>query len=349
MQVRAYSEQNVNEESQSKGVKHTYKASNYAFQRAMEYSDVSAEMVRSKVVEIEVAVTQRYTRKSYVIATLSIPLRDAVRKLVKTKIALTARESRGLPENMKVYNARDILSGNKVTRSHPPSRYPSNSSLAVPYDEFRAQSDPDLNQVRVDSAKRRPSSVVINLPQGDQGASALQGVQVLDDVRSVSSQSSVDLGVSLPNTPGDFEDASAVDFAEVKVSVPKLSKSTSIEINTSLPSNPDSHLHESSKGKKIAKKDNRPAKSSSRAKETKAAKPESGNQGSSASRPETPAWDNYSEPLSFDMVPIDFEHDHGYLPRDAVLPMATKLQETEDVPKKNNSRDYSKRDYTVKV
>ena len=69
---------------------------------------VNQDIVNQKILEIEVCVTQRYTRKSYIIATWNIPVSMATRKLRKERYPLRPCISTSLPANMRVYNGSDM-------------------------------------------------------------------------------------------------------------------------------------------------------------------------------------------------------------------------------------------------
>ena len=69
---------------------------------------ISQEMVNQKFVEIEVCITQKYTRKSFIIATWNMPVSMATRKLRKERYPLRPCISTNVPSNMRVYNGSDM-------------------------------------------------------------------------------------------------------------------------------------------------------------------------------------------------------------------------------------------------
>ena len=139
------------------------------FNKPLEYKHVTSEMVSSsKLVLIEVAVKQKYTHRSYVIATWTEPLVIAIRMLVKRKYPLTPRIGSNIPDNMKVYSAtnRALRSPHNIAAcsaySSPNSRATSHSSLQGP--TLRTNSENNLHSVKVEAVKASSPNISIPMP-----------------------------------------------------------------------------------------------------------------------------------------------------------------------------------------
>ena len=155
--------------------------SSISFTKSLEYKHISNEMVLSKLVLIEVAIKQKYTHRSYVIATWTEPLVKAMHMLVKCKHPITPRMGSNIPDNMKVYNASSLTSipsptGPYTAYSSPNSRVTSHTSLQSP--TLRTASESDMNTVLVHNSSA-PHTVAISIhePQED----ALLGVCIGTD------------------------------------------------------------------------------------------------------------------------------------------------------------------------
>lgn len=262
-------------------------------------------MVADKIVDIEVCVTQKYTRRSYVIAYMSLPMQQACRRLLKEKYSLQPRIGARLPENMKVYNAE--MPSRKTTLSNPSlnrRRLTSQSSWAVPYVE-RASSEANLAKVVVDIPSSAMPSIEIDVPSSDDDElqEALKQIAIMERSESTRGCSTgqnliemSDLGSC--SIPGSTE----LEIVEVKDPV-KVA-----EVLVHLPQEASA----SGRGR--------------RAVET------SDSVSLLSSRPETPVWDYYDEPPMFSLVPIDINESVPPLPDSSgdvpqpLLPVATSLE-----------------------
>ena len=117
--------------------------SNFKFKRALEYNKINADIVKERTLQIEVLITQRYTHRSFLIGMLNIPLKKAVKKVVREKVALIPCMNHTIPSNMKVYCASELdISSNKVFYSTP------NVQITIPEEldnaSDKAASNPDL-------------------------------------------------------------------------------------------------------------------------------------------------------------------------------------------------------------
>ena len=170
-------------------------ASCFKFTRPLEYSGVTPAMVSERIVDVNVCITQKYTRRSFTIATWHMPLDEAVRKLRKEKFTLRPKIGAGIPENMKVYyspselsvgpSRRDYSSDPNLRRTH------SSSSCSVPH-ACRAASDSDLNQVAVGNAmgQKMPSIEITMPPPEEELEDALRQIMVMEKGERSRSESS---------------------------------------------------------------------------------------------------------------------------------------------------------------
>ena len=168
----------------------------FKFTRALEYGGVTPAMVSERIVDINVCITQKYTRRSFTIATWRMPLDVAVRKLRKERFTLRPKIRAEIPENMKVYHCpsepsacgpsrRDYSSDPNLRRTH------STSSCSVPH-TCRAASDSDLNQVAVGNAmgQKMPSIEITMPPPEEELEDALRQIMVMEKGERSRSESS---------------------------------------------------------------------------------------------------------------------------------------------------------------
>ena len=171
-------------------------ASCFKFTRPLEYSSITPAMVSERIVDINVCITQKYTRRSFTIATWHMPLDEAVRKLRKEKFTLRPKIRAEIPDNMKVYycpselsvcgaSRRDYSSDPNLRRTH------SSSSCSVPH-ACRAASDSDLNQVAVGNAmgQKMPSIEITMPPPEEELEDALRQIMVMEKGERSRSESS---------------------------------------------------------------------------------------------------------------------------------------------------------------
>ena len=359
-----------------------FKPSTFKFSRALEYRDVTKAVVAEKAVVIEVCITQKYTRKSFVIANWNIPVSVAVKKIVKEKHKLRPCISTKIPENMKVYNASELSivhSAHRNFSSSNPSllmRQGSNHSWAIPYNE-RASSESDLCRVVTEMPRMKVPSIEITVPheEDEELEEALQQIAIMEErERSLSrSQSRLSSGStqidmswsevgSLSGASGsgveahldldttDLEasgsdvrdqlDSEVTDLEGVAVTRTLGVKEIQVHVPCDDKGNGTSndqciaavHSKKFSSKKSHSEAANRKRPSKAKKSERKSSDIGAHNQDECelgfVSRPETPTWDNYTEPLTLSMVPMDFELDLGLNidPRAAQLPMATGLE-----------------------
>jgi hypothetical protein len=147
----------------------------FKFSKSLDYNKVTNEMVAERTVEIVVCVIQKYTRRSFMIAKLLLPLKNAVKKLIREKVALRPCLKTNVLEKVQPY-PKDVLKVMSNYRlfggSNPNVRV---SPLFLP-EEARAVSDSDLKNVTIGSPSE---AIVLSLPMEDPSdTDSLQSVSV---------------------------------------------------------------------------------------------------------------------------------------------------------------------------
>ena len=342
----------------------TFKPRSFSFTKALEYKKVTKQVVAERIVHIEVCVSQKYTRKSYVIATWNSPLTSAVKQLLKTKYPLTPRLSTELPSSMKVYGSNHLHMSNinhTYSSSVPNSRTHSMSSLPNTAAE-RASSDSDLHFVTSETLKHVPS-IEITVPSEDEDEvqleDALYQIAVIESREEKST--SIRMGHHRDDSgsvPGMIElqelddvtmdkQCKGSETTDVIVHVPDISHD--IKVEQGMTTSGDNFNLSRKKEKSGSKQSKRFSFSRSTTKESKAIETKSGRKTpdgnirkdrmlkrrseilgeGEAPRPESPAWDTYAEPLK--IIPIELElHEFSDSlsvdPNAAQLPMETRLE-----------------------
>ena len=157
------------ESPSQEGIQVILKPTTFKFSKPLEYKNITKEMVEDRMVCFEICITQKYSRKSYLVATLSLSLKSAVRKLVRESFDLKASISTQIPVNMKIYSANDltVLSTQRNFSSNPNLRNPSLSHIKAEAGG-RAASDSNLKRVVIgDENQVKVPGIVISLPEDD--------------------------------------------------------------------------------------------------------------------------------------------------------------------------------------
>lgn len=142
-------------------VQHVFSPSTFKFSKPLEYTNITKEAVKEKSVQIEVCITQKYTKRSFLIGMYHMPLKSAIKKLVREKYPLIPCMNHTIPANMKVYCASELQITNaaKVFYSNPNVRNISNSDISEI--SGRAVSDPDIPGLNI--ADKIISSVSVDV------------------------------------------------------------------------------------------------------------------------------------------------------------------------------------------
>ncbi|XP_061197457.1 ankyrin repeat domain-containing protein 12-like [Saccostrea echinata] len=160
------------------GIQHVFSPSTFKFSKKLEYEGISASMIKEKSVQIEVCITQKYSKRSFLIGMFHMSLKEAVKKIVKEKYPLIPCVNHTIPTNMRVYCASELQITNsaKIFYSNPDFRNLSESDLSEISD--RAASDPDLKKVTFAKDAITPRNVVLNI--GEEQIEEQDEVMVMD-------------------------------------------------------------------------------------------------------------------------------------------------------------------------
>ena len=74
----------------------------FKFHQPLSYDGVDPQMIADRVVDVAVCVTQRYTRRGYVVATWNMPLDGAIKRLRRETFPMRQYLVTALPDNMQV-------------------------------------------------------------------------------------------------------------------------------------------------------------------------------------------------------------------------------------------------------
>ena len=185
--------------SYSTSIQHVFQPSNFVFTKSLEYSGISADMVHSRQVLIEVCLTQKYTRRSFPVATWTSTLAESVRMIRRQKRALVSRLSTSLPENMKLYSPSliEVVHNDRRMGSLRSLQSVNSDSWAVPYNQ-QAHSDTDLHRVVVQRNARVPPTIEVTIPDEDDSelTDALQQIAIME-AREISQSEKPDTSRSL--------------------------------------------------------------------------------------------------------------------------------------------------------
>ncbi|KAK2153268.1 hypothetical protein LSH36_302g03013 [Paralvinella palmiformis] len=141
-----------------------FKSSSFSFSKSLEYQNINSSLISSQELLLLVCITQKYTRRSFTIATWSMPLKSAIKRVLKEKYALKACISSAIPEHMKVYNATELQVIKSRTFGSNPSLICRSSSKWTETSQERSVSDSDLKRER-SSRHGRESSIEITVQE----------------------------------------------------------------------------------------------------------------------------------------------------------------------------------------
>ncbi|KAL3862098.1 hypothetical protein ACJMK2_008092 [Sinanodonta woodiana] len=142
---------------------HVFTPVSFKFKRPLEYEGIDKDVVKVKNLQLEVCLIQKFSRKVFLVGMLNMPLRTAVKKIVREKYPLIPCMNYTIPASMKVYSASElqITSSSKVFYSNPNVRVLSSSEISV--DSARAVSDSDLKKITTYQTQPSPS-IKITMP-----------------------------------------------------------------------------------------------------------------------------------------------------------------------------------------
>ena len=321
----------------SKGVQHVFSPSTFTFSKKLEYEGVNNTTVKEKSVQIEVCITQKYSKKSYLIGMFHLSLADAVKKIVREKYPLIPCMNHTIPANMKVYCAShlQITNSNKIFYSNPDVRNLSVSDISEISD--RAASDPDLQGITMVTDVVTPRSVSLDI--NDEDLSPRTRDQHLDEIviKAISKNSTE---VSMPGEFVEGEISSDDESVKVKSQVINLSDIADDSLSekrksafTSIKNAVKGLTHVESLSKDVKSKRDveidsprgvedwkyREVKKSSKCDTKRSEVTEVG------SRPETPTWDYYDFD---DMKIVEIPLDESTPKKDGIAPVCLPMETT---------------------
>lgn len=159
--------------------------SSFSFTKPLEYSDVGDHLVLDRTLRLQVCVSHRVTRKSYVVGDVVMPLRVATTKLLKEAYPVRPCPYADAPNGMRVLtSAGEAGAGSYRPQSDPDLRLRSPLGRLLQLDRqwsYRASSDTQLREVvAIRSLTSSESSVSIDMPEASDEF-GLAGVTVSGD------------------------------------------------------------------------------------------------------------------------------------------------------------------------
>ncbi|XP_076472525.1 uncharacterized protein LOC143301945 isoform X2 [Babylonia areolata] len=87
------------------GIQHIFTPSSFKFRTALLYTGLTAAIIRERGVQLEVCMTQKATRRVFLMAMVHMPLRTALRRPIREKYPLIPCLNLTTPNSMRVYSA----------------------------------------------------------------------------------------------------------------------------------------------------------------------------------------------------------------------------------------------------
>ncbi|XP_045163201.2 uncharacterized protein LOC123527658 [Mercenaria mercenaria] len=329
-------------------IKHVFTPANFKFSQPLEYSGITHDIVREKQLEIEVCITQRYTRRSFLIGILRMSLKSAVKKLKREKLTLIPCMNHTIPSSMKVYCASEL----DIVNNSPGGDFffsSPNVRIVLPEDtddsSDRAASNPDLQpwqhlspSVEVDMNQKFqivpnvPKLDLSNLPLDESGYSSELHISMQSELESPDSDSSKSSFIRLHEKSTGI--AKVHETKKVKVTHMleniiehnsqrdhKLSDKSDVKLEIT-------DLNDDELGEVLAESSEKSGKMSEKAahKKSDLNKKNTKSDEDASSRPDTPTWDYYDIPtevVSQDLEEFTSPWKEGAAP--VILPMDTTL------------------------
>lgn len=301
--------------TEKRGVQHIFSPSTFKFSKKLEYDGISASVVKEKSVQVEVCITQKYSKRSFLIGMLHMPLKEAVKKIVKEKYPLIPCVNHTIPANMRVNCASELQITNsaKIFYSNPDFRNLYETDMSEMSD--RASSDPDLKGVTTVKNAITPRNIVLNVG-GEQDDKldenfdnsersvkvVIPGKFVEEEELNESGYSSITNIIDMTDITGDPVEpsrrsafSSIVKHVKMNTKVEKLKETSSLKTTSEVSIDVEDWKYNEVKHK-------------------------------SGSRPETPTWDYYDLSMETVEIPVDKKEEsptRGDAP--VCLPMETTL------------------------
>lgn len=301
--------------NEKRGVQHIFTPSTFKFSKKLEYDGISASVVKEKSVQVEVCITQKYSKRSFLIGMLHMPLKEAVKKIVKEKYPLIPCVNHTIPANMRVNCASELQITNsaKIFYSNPDFRNLYETDISEMSE--RASSDPDLKGVTMVKNSITPRNIVLNFggeqdDKLDENVDSsersvkveIPGKLVEEEELNESGYSSITNVIDMTDITGDPVEpsrgsafSSVVKHIKMNRKVGKLKETPLLKTTSEVSIDVEDWKYDEVKNK-------------------------------SGSRPETPTWDYYDLSMETVEIPVDEKEEsptRGDAP--ACLPMETTL------------------------
>lgn len=301
--------------NEKRGVQHIFTPSTFKFSKKLEYDGISASVVKEKSVQVEVCITQKYSKRSFLIGMLHMPLKEAVKKIVKEKYPLIPCVNHTIPANMRVNCASELQITNsaKIFYSNPDFRNLYETDMSEMSE--RASSDPDLKGVTMVKNSITPRNIVLNFggeqdDKLDENVDSsersvkveIPGKLVEEEELNESGYSSITNVIDMTDITGDPVEpsrgsafSSVVKHIKMNRKVGKLKETPLLKTTSEVSIDVEDWKYDEVKNK-------------------------------SGSRPETPTWDYYDLSMETVEIPVDEKEEsptRGDAP--ACLPMETTL------------------------
>ena len=329
---------------------HVFTPVSFKFAKALEYSGISAETVKEKQLQIEVCITQRYSHRSFLIGMFLLPLKTAVKKVVKEKYPLIPCMNHTIPSNMRIYsaselhvtsNAANVFYSNPNFRVMIPEDVDDNSEKAVSNPDLKNEYSPSIE---VDmSEKIVPKLDFSNLTLDESGYASEHHITISGELESPDSDknkgASNELRKSRTVPIEDMGNKTRKEWLQSYKPEVSSSDKTVQGLSTCKVIEIEFGESDADTPREIKVDQGRMSKKSSGNK--------SGEHSSSGSRPETPTWDYYDVPIDGPTVMID-KLPQAEGPAPVLFPMDTTLAvrqlKAEELPDgKKREKDKSKR------
>lgn len=324
-------------------IKHMFTPSNFKFSQALEYSGITTQLVKDKQLLVEVCITQRYSHRSFLIGMVTMPLRSAIKKVVKEKLPLIPCVNHTLPSSMKVYCASEL-----DIRNNPPGGefFFSNPNVRIvlPDDiddvSDKAASNPDLQpqqqfspSTEIDMSFKYkgipnvPKLDLNNSPLDESGYSSEFHISFPSELESPDSDSSKNI-FSVPHEKNEPKRVKATqvleNIQELAISNTRWTADNKSDTSIMITDLDDNDLSEVlvDNNKQLSRKAENSTKLDSKSKKREKKSTEN-----SSPRSDTPTWDYYDIPTEIVSQDVDQSTSpwiEGAAP--VILPMNTTLE-----------------------
>lgn len=320
-------------------VQHVFTPVSFKFNKALEYSGITADVIKDKQLQIDVCITQRYSHRSFMIGMLLLPLKTAVKKVVKEKFALIPCMNHTIPTNMRVYsasemhitsNAAGIFYSNPNVRVTIPEDIDDNSEKAVSNPDLKHEYSSSTEVDMTEESRIFQKLDFSNMTLDESGYSSEHQVPCPGELESPGSEigknivqeiqafTTIDMGAKKAGSVKKLFQSAKQTMSPSDKNIRKLSTCEVIEIEFG-----DSESETPRETKGGMGQDHTGEKGSGN---------KSGD--SSSSRPDTLSWDYYDIPIDSPSVIVE-NPPHRKEAAPVLLPMETSLEVRQKKSKTN--------------